>query len=249
MPSLERDRERLLVDHRAARGVHEHRGTASSARAGARRSGRASRRERHVQRHDVGARQQVVEVGDPPGDAGVVARVVQHLHAEAGGAARDGLADAPEADDAERARRARRRRGSRFDAEARSIVPARRSASASDARRAAARIRRNARSAVVSSSTPGVLHTAMPSSVAVGDVDVVVTDRHVRRRPRSRGAPARSTRGVDAVGEDAHDRRRPRATALERARRGCSGVVARRAAPARGRRRRAGRVRRRAAAG
>ena len=49
------------------------------------------------------------------------------------------------------------------DAPALSTRPARRSASASDARRAAARIKRKARSAVVSSSTPGVLHTAMPA--------------------------------------------------------------------------------------
>ena len=57
--------------------------------------------------------------------------------------------------------------------------PPRRSASASDASRDAARIRRNARSAVVSSSTPGVLHTAMPRSAGGGDVDVVVADGDV----------------------------------------------------------------------
>ena len=44
--------------------------------------------------------------------------------------------------------------------------PSRRSRSASVASRVAARMRRNARSAVVSSSTPGVLQTVMPSSLA-----------------------------------------------------------------------------------
>ncbi len=45
-------------------------------------------------------------------------------------------------------------------------LPARRSDSASQICRAAARISRNARSAVVSSSTPGVLVTAMPWAAA-----------------------------------------------------------------------------------
>ena len=82
----------------------------------------------------------------------------------------------------------------------------RRSASASCASRDAARINRNARSAVVSSSTPGVLHTAMPSSVRRGDVDVVVADRDVRddaQPPRRTGLEHLA---VDPVGEQAHDR-------------------------------------------
>ena len=75
--------------------------------------------------------------------------------------------------------------------------PARRSASASDARRDAARISRNARSAVVSSSTPGVLHTAMPCARRGGDVDVVVADRDVGDDAAAAGAPAVEHVGVD----------------------------------------------------
>ena len=64
-----------------------------------------------MQRHDVGVGQQVVEIARRAGHAGVVTRVVQHLHPEAGGAAGDRLPDAAEADEAERRRRARRGRG------------------------------------------------------------------------------------------------------------------------------------------
>ena len=49
---------------------------------------------------DVG--EQLVEVGDVAGLAGVGAGVVQHVHAEPGGAPRDRAPDAPVADDAER---------------------------------------------------------------------------------------------------------------------------------------------------
>ena len=130
-------------------------------------------------------RQQVVEIGDPSGDPGVVARVVQHLHAEPRGAARDRLADAPVADDPERARRARRRRGSRFDAERLSIVPARRSASASDV---AARGRQHQEEREVGGGlvedTGGVAHRDAELGRG-GDVDVVVTDRDVGDDPRA----------------------------------------------------------------
>ena len=48
------------------------------------------------------AAQQVVEVLHPPGDPGVGARVVQHLHAEPRGAAGDRLSDAAVPHDPER---------------------------------------------------------------------------------------------------------------------------------------------------
>ena len=85
--------------------------------------------------------------------------------------------------------------------------PLRRSASAVDASRDAARISRNAVSAVVSSSTPGVLHTVMPRSVAARDVDVVVADRDVRDDAQPSAVRARVEHvGVDAIGEQRHDR-------------------------------------------
>ncbi len=54
-----------------------------------------------MQRDDVTLGQQPVEIAAPAGHAGVATRVVQHLHAEAGGAPGDRLPDATEADDAE----------------------------------------------------------------------------------------------------------------------------------------------------
>ena len=70
----------------------------------------------------------------------------------------------------------------------------------------AARISRNARSAVVSSSTPGVLHTAMPCAAAARDVDVVVADRDVRDDAQPAGAAPAQHVGVDPVGEQRDDR-------------------------------------------
>ena len=102
-----------------------------------------------------------VEIAAPSGESGRVPGRVQHLHAEPGGArgrlpgrcgrspTRPSIAPCTS--------RPRYWLISHPDQR-----PARRSRSASDASRAAARIRRNATSAVVSSSTPGVLHTAMP---------------------------------------------------------------------------------------
>ena len=99
---VQRVGERVFVDHRAARGVHEHRGRLHQ-REPARVDEVAGRvAAGHVQRHDVGRREQLVEVGDVAGLAGVGARVVQHLHAEARRAARDRAPDAAVADDAER---------------------------------------------------------------------------------------------------------------------------------------------------
>ena len=64
----------------------------------------------------------------------------------------------------------------------------------------------NARSAVVSSSTPGVLHTTMPCSRAARDVDVVVADRDVRDDAQAAGRAGREHVGVDLVGEHRDDR-------------------------------------------
>ena len=162
---VQRVGERLLVDHRAARGVHEHRGRLHE-REPARVDevpGRVAAG--HVQRHDVGRGEQLVEVGDVAGLAGVGARVVQHLHPEAGRAARDRAADAAVADDAERravhvATEVLRDRPSR--ASGRRAGRLRRRARAATRRGSSV----NARSAVVSSSTPGVLHTTTPCSRA-----------------------------------------------------------------------------------
>ena len=58
---------------------------------------------------------------------------------------------------------------------------------------------------MVSSSTPGVLQTAIAELGGGGDVDVVVADRHVRDDPQPRRARPQHL-GVDAVGEEADDR-------------------------------------------
>ena len=83
--------------------------------------------------------------------------------------------------------------------------PSRRSLSASDAKRVAVRIRRKARSAVVSSSTPGVLHTVMPSAVRRDDVDVVVPDCGIRHHPQPSRSPDLEHGCVHAIGEVADD--------------------------------------------
>jgi hypothetical protein len=79
---------------------------------------------------------------------------VEHPHTEPFGAAGDRASDATEPNETER----------RVVHVAPEVL---RSASAVDASRDAARINRNAVSAVVSSSTPGVLHTVMPCAAAV----------------------------------------------------------------------------------
>ena len=94
--------QRVLVDDPAAGGVDEQRG-----RLHARERARVDQvpgvgRERRVEGDDVGALEQLAER-----EAGR-ARAVDDLHPEAGGAARDGVADPAAADDAERgARRGR----------------------------------------------------------------------------------------------------------------------------------------------
>ena len=65
-PVLERDGERLFVDHRAAGGVHQHRGPLHQPESTCVDQAARLVVQRHVQRHDVGARQQVVEVGTHP---------------------------------------------------------------------------------------------------------------------------------------------------------------------------------------
>ena len=101
-------------------------------------------------------------VGTYPVSAGVVARRVDDLHVEAVGPLGDRSTDAPEAHEPEG--RAVHVTGQVVPNPQPFHLPSRRSRSASVARRVAARIRRNARSAVVSSSTPGVLQTVMPRS-------------------------------------------------------------------------------------
>ena len=62
---------------------------------------------------------------------------------------------------------------------------------------------------MVSSSTPGVLHTVMPCSRAAAHVDVVVADRDVRDDPQPTAARAGVEHvGVDPVGEHATRSRR-----------------------------------------
>ena len=95
--------------------------------------------------------------------------------------------------------------------------PSRRSRSASEARRVAARISRNARSAVVSSSTPGVLQTVMPMAVRRGDVDVVVAHgrvRHDAQPPVFAPTPARPHRCDRSGGRRSRRIRRPGADEL-----------------------------------
>ena len=201
---LERDGQRLLVDHRAAGRVHQHRGPLHQPEST--RVDQAARLvvQRHVQRHDVGARQQVVEVRTHP--VMPVSVRVWCSTSMPNPAARRATAR-PMRPYPTIPRVAPCTSTPRKSPMWKPVQrPARRSASASDARRHAARMRRNARSAVVSSSTPGVLHTAMPSSAAVGDVDVVVAHRDVGDDPQPRARRPRSTARVDAVGQDADDR-------------------------------------------
>ena len=246
-PVLERVGQRLLVDHRAAGGVHQHRGPlhqpeSTSVDEAARLVG-----ERHVQRHDVG-RAAAGRRGrrTHPVIAGVGAGVVQHLHAEPRGPSGDGPTDAPVPDDPE---------GGAVHVDAQVVADAE---AVSSGRRAgrlrrrsragrAARIRRNARSAVVSSSTPGVLHTAMPSSRRGRDVDVVVAHRDVGDDPQprragfaARRASMRSVRMQTIASTSAAERDQLV---------GGVGLVAVVAARARARRRRAGRARPREAGG
>ncbi len=108
----------------------------------------------------------------------------EHLHAEAGGAAGDRLADAAEADDPER------RAGDVGAEEAPGSQvchsPLWANAAASVIRRAAAISSAKARSAVASVSASGVLPTGMPRARGRVDVDVVVADRVVGDHPQLR---------------------------------------------------------------
>ena len=95
-PVCSASRERLAVDDRAARGVDQDRGRLHQREGLGADQVAGARGQRQVDRDEVRAAQQVLEVV-------LVARLGrEHLHAEAGGAARDRLADAAEADDPER---------------------------------------------------------------------------------------------------------------------------------------------------
>ena len=146
-----------------------------------------------------------------PRAARPTARAVEDLHPEALGAARDRLADAAAADDPER--RAgqvgaeRRASGSHV----RPLRPSRTSRSPSGSRRASASSSANARSAVASVSTSGVLPTGMPRSVGRLEVDVVGADGAGWRSPCRSGA-ASSSAASTRVGERSSAARRRRAT-------------------------------------
>ena len=58
---------------------------------------------------------------------------------------------------------------------------------------------------MVSSSTPGVLHTVIPRACAVGDVDVVVADGCVRHDAEPSRPSGLEHGRVDAVGQVADD--------------------------------------------
>ena len=160
------------------------------------------RRERHVQRDDVGDAEQVVEIGDPSGDSGVVARVVEHLHAEARGAARDGLPDATEPDHAERAA-VHVLSEEPVHAEA---VPASLSKVGLRVGRAPRRRQHEEEREIGGGLVEDAGRVAHRDAELRGGrhVDVVVTHRHVgdHAEPRSAG-PEHG--GVDPVGEHAHD--------------------------------------------
>ena len=206
---VQRVGQRGLVDDRAARRVHEHRGRLHEREpAGVDQVVRVASPPGHVQRHDVGVARAARRGRRRSRARRCRSRAWWSTRMPKPAArARDRAPDAAVADDAERRRRARR--GPRYCV----IAPAR----ASDRR--AGRLRRrargatrrgstvNARSAVVSSSTPGVLHTAMPCSRRGAHVDVVVADRDVRDDAQPSTARARVDHvGVDLVGEQRHDR-------------------------------------------
>ena len=133
---LERDRERLLVDHRAARGVHQHR-RALHQREPTRVDQAASSPvvQRHVQRHDVGDARAGRRDRRPTRSIPVSWREWCSTSMPNPAARRPtAWPMRPYPTIPERARRARRRRGSRFDVEPRSIGRCARSASASDVR-------------------------------------------------------------------------------------------------------------------
>ena len=94
--------ERLLVDDRSACGVHDDRVRTEQAKPAVVDQVPCRVRERHVERDDVALPEEVVDVGAPARRSGVVTRVVEHLHAEAGRPSCDGLADAAVPDHAER---------------------------------------------------------------------------------------------------------------------------------------------------
>ena len=156
-----------------------------------------------MEREHVDPGQQVVEVGDPTGEAGVAARVVEHLHTEPGGPAGHRLADATEADDPER-------RAVDVDAEEVADVEAGPAALAEvglgirrPPRRGQHEEERQVGGGLVEHA--GCVADRDAEIGGGGHVDVVVAHGHVRHDPQARGAGAQGLR-VDAVGEDADHR-------------------------------------------
>ena len=99
--------QRVLVDELAARGVHEPDPSFMRAKA-ARRGGRASRREREMERNEVGVGEHLLQgLGARDAElaealAADVGVVHEHVHLEPDGAPRDLLADPAEAEHAQR---------------------------------------------------------------------------------------------------------------------------------------------------
>jgi hypothetical protein len=195
--------QRLLVDNRAARRVHENGVGLHEAQPAGVDEVPGLVGERYVQGHDVALGQQRVEVAAPADDARVMARVVQHLHAEAGGAASYGLADAAEADDAQHG-------AVHVAPQVLVDVPARPATGAQVGFRLprASRRREDEQEGEVGGRL--VQHTGR---VAHGDavvgcgleVDVVVTDGDVGHDAQP-GRARREHSGVDAIREQADDR-------------------------------------------
>ena len=99
---VQRVGERGFVDDWTARGVHEHRGRLQQRESPGVDQVRGLRPQRHVQTHDVGRAEQLVEVARSSRAGRCRARVVQHRHPEPGGPPRHRLADAAVAHDPER---------------------------------------------------------------------------------------------------------------------------------------------------
>ena len=191
VPSIERVGERLLVDDRTARRVHEHRVRPHRGQLGAADQPAGRVGERDVDRHDVGVGEQPVEVADVPGLAGVGAGVVQDAHAEAGGPPGHRPPDAAVADEAERG-------AVHVAAEVLVDAPAVPAVLAQvglgvvrEARRREHQEEREVGGGLVEHA--GRVAHRDPAPVRGGDVDVVVADRDVRddaqpvrRRPRAR---------------------------------------------------------------
>ena len=170
--------ERLLVDDRTARGVDQRRAVPHEREPLARDETARLRRQRHVQRDDVGGAEQLVEP-----DA-AASRVGDDPHPEHLGAPRDLLPDPAEADEPER--RAREVAPEQLGLRPVALPPPSRiqPVRGDEVAAAVARISASVRSATAASSTPGVFVTAIAARAARLDVDSVVADAVVRDEPQ-----------------------------------------------------------------